>query len=67
VVRPDNPVGKVRLLEYSNFAITSRGYVTGNPIRVPSVPHDVGRILGKSLNGSRLPHKSSAPVIKQGF
>ena len=67
VVRPDNPVGKVRLSEYSNFAITARGYVSCNPVRVSTVPHDVSRILGESLNGSRLPHKSSTPVIKQGF
>jgi len=60
-------VGKVRLLKYSNFAITARGYVAGYPICVPAVPHDVGRILGESLDWSWLPHKFSAPVIEQDF
>jgi hypothetical protein len=35
-------------------------------VGVPSVPHDVRGILGESLNGSRLPHKFSFPVNKQG-
>jgi hypothetical protein len=66
VISPNNPVSKVRLFEYSNFAITARGYVSCDCVGVPSVPHDVRGILGESLNGSRLPHKFSFPVNKQG-
>lgn len=65
VISPDNPVSKVRLFEYSNLAITARGYVSCDCSCISSVPHDIRGILGESLNGSRLPHKFPFPVNKE--